>query len=197
MDTSDQIIVLTKWGCQWIKFAWNTIVEDGPAIKFAKTAIAQLDASSEDPADYVDGYIYENKKTIINAATQKSTIVGVVERRKTVIQKGNRSKFSAAVAKLAYNKFGERKMTEANVLVTRRWIQKYLDEPLYKDLRTCDKNIAIDRAMFLSFVPTRDFQKMTIATGTSAWKNRINASNVFGKIFQLATVSGNTDLVNT
>jgi len=194
MDTIDQYIVLTKWGCKWLKFAWNIVVDGGPATKLSGVVLKHLDESSLDPLDFVDGYIYENKKTIFNAKDNVTQNVGVVERRKLVIKKGSRSKFAASIACIAYNKFGNRKMTEANVLVTRKWIQKYLDEPTFKDLRIVDKNIAIDRALFLSFVPTTDFQKMTLVTETSTWKNRMNADSVFGKIFQLVTSSSNTEV---
>ena len=74
-------------------------------------------------------------------------------------------------------------MTEANVLVTRRWLQKLLAEPEYKDLRTVDKNIAIDRALFLSFVPTNDFRKMKLAVATRAWQDRVDPRGLLGGIF--------------
>nr|UHS72019.1 MAG: hypothetical protein [Tombusviridae sp.] len=189
MDTAniDQYVVLTKWGIKWLKFAWNYAVEGGPAEKFAKIALAELDKSSAEPADYIDGLVYENKKSIFHGRDGTPISVGVVERKKCVVRKGNRSKFAASIAKLAYNKFGNRVMSEANILVTRKWIQKYLEEPFYKDLRTCDKNIAIDRALFLSFVPTTDFQKMTLVTTTNRWVDRLNADNVFGRVFRFAT----------
>lgn len=187
--TIDQYVVLTKWGVKWLKFAWNYVVEGGPAERFAKVALAELDGCSEDPSDYVDGLVYENKKSVFHGRGGAPISVDVVERKKYVIRKGNRSRFSASLAKLAYNKFGNRPMSEANVLVTRKWIQKYLDEPAYKDLRTCDKNIAIDRALFLSFVPTTDFQKMLLATTTSRWVDRLNADNVFGRVFRFASAA--------
>ncbi len=189
MDTIDQYVVLTKWGCKWVKFAWDYVVEGGPSNRFAKVAIKHLDESSEDPQDYVDGLVYESKKSVYQGSSPVPVSVGVVEKRKYMIRKGCRSRFAASLAKVAYNKFGNRSFNEANVLVTRKWIQKYLDEPSYKDLRICDKNIAIDRALFLSFVPTTDFQKMHLATTTSTWKDRLNADNVFGKIFRFGTAS--------
>jgi hypothetical protein len=62
-----------------------------------------------------------------------------------------------------------------------------LEEAEYKDLRTCDKNIAIDRALFLSFVPTNAFRQMKVAVQTRAWKNRVDVGGVFGKVFCLMT----------
>lgn len=100
-----------------------------------------------------------------------------------MLKKGNRSRFAASVAKLAYNKFGERPMSEANLLVTRKWLQKLLEDGDYKDLRTVDKNLAIDRALFLSFVPTNDFRKMKLAISTRAWEKRVDNAGVFGGVF--------------
>jgi hypothetical protein len=84
-------------------------------------------------------------------------------------------------------------MSEANILVTRKWIQKLLDEPKYKDLRVCDKNIAIDRALFLSFVPTNAFRVMKLAVETKAWKDRCANENVFGKVFRM--IGGSQDAI--
>jgi cytoskeletal protein RodZ len=110
------------------------------------------------------------------------------------IRQRQRSNFSAAVAKVAYNKFGERPMSPANVLVTRKWLQKYLEDS-FKDLRTADKNVAIDRALFLSFVPTKDFLQMRIVMETAAIKERMTGSSWFGRVFQLATTSVNSEMV--
>nr|UHS72396.1 MAG: hypothetical protein 1 [Tombusviridae sp.] len=74
-------------------------------------------------------------------------------------------------------------MSEANILVTRKWIQKYLAEPEFKDLRVVDKNLAIDRALFLSFVPTNDFRTMKIATASRAWQKRVDPRGLLGGLF--------------
>jgi hypothetical protein len=189
MSLDDQYIVLTKWGARWLKFAWNRVLHGTPANVFAGDLLTDLDAVVGEPEDFVDAHVYESIHTISNSVTGTQT-AGVVLRTKKVLRKGARSKFSAAVAKKAYNKFGERPMSEANVLVTRKWIQKLLEEPEYKDLRTCDKNLAIDRALFLSFVPTNSFRKMRLAIATSSWKERTEDSGVFGKVFSVRGGSG-------
>jgi len=74
------------------------------------------------------------------------------------------------------------------VLVTRRWLQKLLDEPTYKDLRVVDKNIAIDRALFLSFVPTNDFRQMRLVTASRAWEKRVDPKGLLGGLFGKAFV---------
>jgi hypothetical protein len=183
-----QAILLTKWGTRWLKHAWGLVVAGGRRNQVASALISRLDAEKGDPENYVDAHVYESTHTIYNTVTGVKE-VGSVRRTKAVLQKGRRTNFSACIAQLAYNKFGERKMSEANILVTRKWIQKLLEEPKYKDLRVCDKNIAIDRALFLSFVPTNAFRTMKLAVETSTWKDRCNNASVFGKVFRL--VSGN------
>lgn len=184
-DTIKQYIVLTKWGCKWIKFACNYLVSGGPANVFAKNVLESFDGVAEDPIEYVEDHTTEYKKMVINVQSKVPIKVDKVVKRKLVLMKGRRSLFSASLAKIAYNKFGQRPMSEANILVTRKWLQKYLEEPVYKDLRTCDKNLAIDRALFLSFVPTKDFQMMKVATTTPSWEARNKTESVFGKVFRL------------
>jgi hypothetical protein len=179
-----QILVLTKWGSRWLRHAWNIVVEGSRRDQVAKALLNNLDAEKGDPEQYVDAHVYESTHTIFNSASGTKE-VGKVRRSKAVLQKGRRSNFSACIAQLAYNKFGERKMSEANILVTRKWIQKLLEEPKYKDLRVCDKNIAIDRALFLSFVPTDAFRMMKLVVDTKTWKSRCDNENVFGKVFRL------------
>lgn len=185
---SEQVIVLTKWGAKWLKFAWDVAVQGGRRERVARSVLHQLDTVEQDPESYVDAHVYTSTHVINNSVEGKKE-VGTVVRTKKVLRKGKRSAFAASIAQLAYNKFGERPMSEANVLVTRKWIQKLLEEKKYADLRTCDKNLAIDRALFLSFVPTNSFRAMKMAVATNAWKDRCDASTVFGKVFRLVGLS--------
>lgn len=102
------------------------------------------------------------------------------------LAKRQRSNFAAAIAKVAYNKFGERPMSSANILVTRKWLQKYLEDG-FKDLRTCDKNLAIDRALFLSFVPTKDFLRMRIVMETAEAEKRMSGKSLLSRIFRVVS----------
>jgi len=192
METYEPYIVLTKWGVKWIRFVCDYAVRGGPAETFAKEILKTFDDVSDEPLDYVETHITTVEKSVVDFRSCEKK-KKEVKKVKKVLSKGKRSSFAAAIAKIAYNKFGDRKMTEANVLVTRKWIQKLLDEPEYKDLRVCDKNLAIDRALFLSFVSTRDFQAMKLATATSAWSDRTNEANVFGKIFRLVGLHRGAD----
>jgi uncharacterized membrane-anchored protein YjiN (DUF445 family) len=223
----DQIIILTKWACKWLKFGWDVVVNGTTKEQLASAILKHMDATLGEPGSYVEDILEERTRSVVcrmklaenyaKTASQGSSangekIVNTVEMKsdrdvvKQVISrkvtqkliKRQRSNFAAAVSKKAYNKFGDRQMTQANVMVTRKWLQKYLEDS-FKDLRTCDKNLAIDRATFLSFVPTKDFLKMRILMETNAAKERIAGTTLFGKIFRLAGGSdpavGCTDLV--
>jgi hypothetical protein len=214
--TGETAVVVSVWGARWLKHAWDYLVHGGDAGIFAKDILDKVDSISEDPADFLEVHEYTathivreaNKKgkMVADGVEVKTDIINQTNvlkemqstKFKTCIKKGKRSSFSAAVSRMAYNKFGERKMTEANVLVTRRWLQKYFEEHQFVDLRTCDKNIAIDRALFLSFVPTKDFQRMKVAVATRQWEQRMKADSVFGgfwaKVFGLVPVSNLGDL---
>jgi len=182
---SEQVIVVTKWGVKWLKFAWDVVLHGSKREQVANGILHQLDNVEQDPECYIDAHVYTSTHVVSNSVDGTRT-AGVVERRKKVLRKGRRSLFAASIAQLAYNKFGERPMSEANVLVTRKWIQKLLEDEKYKDLRTCDKNLSIDRALFLSFVPTNSFRAMKLAVQTNAWKDRCDENTVFGRVFRLA-----------
>jgi hypothetical protein len=187
----EQVIVLTKWGVKWLKFAWNIAVNGSHSDIVAAKLIHELDTVDKDPEAYVDAHVYTSRHTIFNKV-EGEKLVGEVVRKKKVLRKGQRSSFAAAVAQLAYNKFGERPMSEANIMVTRKWIQKLLEDKKYSDLRTCDKNLTIDRALFLSFVPTQSYRMMKLAVASSTWKDRCDDNTVFGKVFRLVAGGGDS-----
>jgi hypothetical protein len=170
--------VILKWGVEWMRRALfgDVRVED-----FTTDLVRTLDVEANDPMDYVETHIYVNEHVVnVRGETQK---IERIERTKQVLRKGKRSNFAACIAHEAYNKFGARQMTEANVLVTRRWLQKLLSEPKYKDLRVVDRNIAIDRALFLSFVPSNEFRQMKMAIASRAWQKRVDPKGLLGGLF--------------
>jgi len=202
---ADKTIVITHWGKTWLGKAWNLWRNGGPPGVFAKQILEKLDSVEEEPEEFVETHTKEEIKTVVRPIFDKKTKAFIRDdivkevRVKIVkkLKKGERSNFAAAVAKQAYHKFGERPHTEANVLVTRRWLQKYFDDAKFTDLRTVDKNNAIDRALFLSFVPTREFQKSKIATATRQWRNRMDSGSSFAgfwtTVFGVGTVSLDAD----
>jgi hypothetical protein len=202
---ADKTIVITHWGKTWLGKAWNLWRNGGPPGVYAKQILDKLDSIDEEPEEFVETHTKEEIKTVVKPIFDKKTKMFVRDdvirevRVKIVkkLKKGQRSNFAAAVAKHAYNKFGERPHTEANVLVTRRWLQKYFDDAKFTDLRTVDKNMAIDRALFLSFVPTRDFQKSKIATATRQWQKRMDSKSAFAgfwtTVFGVGTVGLDAD----
>ncbi len=180
-----QVLVISSWGQKWLKYAWNRLVNGSDANRFAREMIEVFDSVNADPLTYAEEIEYTDIKTVSAFCDRQKVEISrqVRKRNRRALKKGCRSKFSASIAKLAYNKFGERQMSEANVLVTRKWLQKLLEEGEYKDLRTVDKNLAIDRALFLSFIPTNDFRRMKLAISTRAWEKRVENASVFGGVF--------------
>jgi hypothetical protein len=170
--------VILKWGVEWMRRA---LFGDIRVESFTADLVRSLDVESNDPLDYVETHTYVNEHVVVVQGEQQK--VERIERTKKVLRKGKRSNFAACIAHEAYNKFGARPMTEANVLVTRRWLQKLLSEPKYKDLRMVDRNIAIDRALFLSFVPSNEFRQMKIAVASRAWQKRVDPKGLLGGLF--------------
>jgi hypothetical protein len=180
-----QVLVISSWGQKWLRYAWDRLIHGSRAEQFAKGMVQVLDAIEDEPLAYAEEIVQIDEKVVHDfiGKTRFERSRQRREKRRLVLKKGNRSRFAASIAKLAYNKFGERPMSESNILVTRKWLQKLLEDGEYKDLRTVDKNLAIDRALFLSFVPTNDFRKMKLAISTRAWEQRVSNAGVFGGIF--------------
>lgn len=165
-------IELTKWGFKWLRYVFKEAVGQGYESRLAKRVLAAIDDNQCDPEEYLEVHEYVSSHRVSSTLDP----IGTVEERRLTkkrVRRGRRTDFAISVSKLAYNKFGKRVMTEANVLVTRKWIQKLLEEPKYKDMRTCDKNVAIDRAIFLSFVPTFGYSQLERLIKVGALAERI------------------------
>jgi hypothetical protein len=180
----EDALELTKWGAKWIKFVWGRAVSGSSSTQIARTMIKEFDTIVEEPQDFVVQQTYTEEK-----CTQVGTSIPVFEKKTRTthtLAKGHRSRFAMAVAKKAYNKFGRRPVSQANLLVTRKWIQKYMEEA-FKDLRTADKNVAIDRALFLSFVPTLDYNRLAKLMENDVFTDRIDnkPESFWGKVFTL------------
>lgn len=139
-------------------------------------------------------YVEEHEVRLTKTVTCGDVVETPVDniRKTTKLAKGKRSKFAMSLAKEAYLKFGRRPVSEANALVTRKWMVKFLEGAEYKDLRTCDKVIAVDRALYLSFVPTIVYNNMRTVAEDKAFVGRVDGSTTsFGRIFSL--VGGGND----
>jgi len=93
---------------------------------------------------------------------------------------------ASALAWECYAHFGARERSEANVLVSRKYMRDILDE--HRDFRAKDKARLIDRALLLSFLPTQDLQEMVELSSTSVWKSReavalVPARGFFSRLF--------------
>jgi hypothetical protein len=185
---TEQVVVLSKWAFKWLKFAYDKVVVGSDVHQCANKLLQELDACVDDPLDHVEKHEATFTKTVEDKDGKK-TVVNQV-RSSTKLKKGNRSKFAMSLAKEAYLKFGARPLNDANVLVTRKWLTKFLESDQYKDLRTADRVLAIDRAIFMSFVPTMVYNNMKVVMEDNAMVGRLNGSTTsFGKIFSLGGVS--------
>lgn len=77
---------------------------------------------------------------------------------------------SMSLAKRAYYQFGFRPESEANSLITRKFMRDLLME--FKDLRATDANNIIDVALPLSFLPTVVHREMKEYTRTFVYQQR-------------------------
>lgn len=71
----------------------------------------------------------------------------------------------------AYLKFGRRPKSEANVIITRKYISDLLSEK--QDIRIRDKVEIMDLATFLSFIPTKSSQLCGAYESTNAYAQRM------------------------
>jgi len=192
VNPCEPVIEVSKWGCKWLKFVFTDIIPEftkdlfcgGYKERLAAKVVEEFDEAGETD-DYVETHVYTKNHTVVVAGETRKDETHVKQAMKLV--KGERTKFAVALAKQAYLKFGNRKFDEANCLVTRKWLEKYLgDGGKHKDLRTCDKINAIDRALFLSFIPTEEFKQMKLVMQSKTMDARINeVKTIYGKVFRL------------
>ncbi len=64
-----------------------------------------------------------------------------------------RGRCTRRLAREAYLHFGPRKLNTANLLVTRKWMVKWIEEQ-NTSIRVVDKITIIDGALFMSFIPS-------------------------------------------
>lgn len=121
--------------------------------------------------DYIETFTDVEIKTVYHG--DEVTVVEQKRKTRTRISKGNRSFFAVALANVARVKFGTIVYNEANMLMVRRWLGKVMEEPLYKDLRNVDKALALDRAMFLTFVVSPEYKQFKVLFDSTKMKDRL------------------------
>jgi hypothetical protein len=77
---------------------------------------------------------------------------------------------SCALAHEAYMEFGYRPRSDANLIITRKFMRDLLLE--YKDLRARDARGIIDVALYLSFLPSAQLREMNELDRTSTFVER-------------------------
>jgi hypothetical protein len=215
---STAVLNLSKWGWKWLNFGFRTIIGDTNERRSARRMLGAFDVCTSEPSDCLEYNPVHRDGNAVLASDLLAEVTGaemdpqveVVERvqqhslveidnngpkiifdnvtRTKRIKRGRRTKFALALAKRAYLKFGARDVSPANILVVRKWIGKMLEEPAYKDLRTCDKAIALDRATFLSFIPTMAWNNCKfVFHGDNAITDRIGGESLFSRIAHWAT----------
>lgn len=181
----EQVIALTKWGYKWLKFGFDMAVGRTPERLHAQGLLAAFDACTSEPSAHVVTHITHFEKVEIDEEDETYNVVVNNEKTTRRIKKGRRTTFSMSLAKKAYVKFGARPVSEANVLVTRKWLGKLIEDE-FKDLRTCDKALALDRATFLSFIPTMAWNNCKfVFNGNNAVTDRIGGESLFSRIAHL------------
>jgi len=213
---SQDVLALTLWGAKWLKFGFNMVVGNTPEAHFAQGLLLAFDNCNVAPEALLvlrSTSLMIQEETYVAVDAKEMPTEGQVDGRdlqlgangdtlerltrtahhaikKTVrIKKGHRTTFAMTVAKRAYVKFGARPLTEANTLVVRKWIVKLIADE-YKDLRVCDQALVIDRATFLSFIPTMAWNNYKfIFHGKNAVTDRVAGENLFSKIAQWASPS--------
>lgn len=83
-----------------------------------------------------------------------------------------------SLANEAYYQFGHRVRSEANDMITRKFMRDLLRE--HKSIRARDASDIIDRALSLSYLPSSTLQEMSEIEGTTAYAVRSRLSSQRG-----------------
>jgi len=111
----------------------------------------------------------ENNRRL-NGLAIGGPVVGEVVVRLGRWSKQSRRGMAFEVAAKAYFQFGHRSESEANELITRKFMRDALAD--YKDLRAKDASAIIDMALPLSFLPSQQRILMNGLKKTTAWRSR-------------------------
>jgi hypothetical protein len=123
-------------------------------VLWRKWAESQSHKNKEKSADNMINRHLENDDDLELATTELQTI----PRENSTELKNQRFIVASSLAHLAYQKFGGRQRSGANLLVTRKWMAKSLEGKV----KPRDANIILEQALILSFVdPIIDLEILT------------------------------------
>jgi hypothetical protein len=91
-------------------------------------------------------------------------------KRYTLRTRQTKDRVVHALAQEAYYNFGTRQRSEANNLITRRWMRDRLDG--YGSIRFKDRAAIIDKALVLSFLPSLDSREVESLAQTDTFTDR-------------------------
>jgi hypothetical protein len=111
---------------------------------------------------------HDQSDTGVSASAEMMASAGRMAPR---IRRRVRGVAASSYALQAYLKFGQRKKSEANVIVTRKYISDLLSEE--PDMRIRDKIEIMDTATFLSFIPSESSQLCGAFEKTEAFSKRM------------------------
>ncbi len=56
-------MVLSKWACKWVKFAYDRLVNGSDVHQYAAKLLVELDACEESPIEFVEEHVVTLTKT--------------------------------------------------------------------------------------------------------------------------------------
>lgn len=131
-------------GAQWLESANEWVV--------GLKAVAERSA-----AKWVDDYL-----------TEKDEDVDFVH-----VKRGKgRKPFTKRLAREAYHHFGPRKLNDANRIVTRKWMVRWVEENT-NTMRIADKISVVDGALFLSFIPSDIYMQCETFTQSETYSDLV------------------------
>jgi len=137
-----------------------------------ETICAAVEEAHVDANDYVEEHIDTSVKNTYNNGEVTQIVTRV--RKTSRLVKGNRSKFAGSLAQRIKVKFGTLKYTEANRIMVHRWLSKIVEEE-FKDLRTVDKVLALERATFMAFIVSEDYARFKVLFEDGKMSDRLLA----------------------
>lgn len=165
------LVSITVFCQRWFQKAFNIKKEDTHRIELLKEVIVSaMEEANDDPIDYTELHTDVSTITCYEDGVPEQKLTRKTERRR--ITKGNRSKFSAALAQRVKVKFGTLRFSEANRIMVHRWLGSVVDEE-YTDLRVSDKALALERATFMAFIVSEDFARFQVLFDHSLMKEKL------------------------